>query len=95
MPMRLCLKLFASVVVLVLVLYGVRADDSVNAKLRALFPRFDADHNGALSPDEQAAAIADVKAKHGERWAEQVATLFKAAASADGKIGRASCRERV
>jgi len=95
MPMKLYLKLLAGLVVVGLLFYAVRADDSVNAKLRALFPRFDADHNGVLSPNEQAAAVEDVKTKHGDRWAEQVTALFKAAASPDGSVGEKKWKQRV
>ena len=64
------------------------ADDSINAKLLALFPQFDADHNKVLAPEEQARAVASVRKQFGDLWGRQVQSLFKAAAGADGIVTR-------
>ncbi len=72
-----------------------RADDSINAKLLALFPPFDADRNQVLSPEEQARAVASVHKQHGEFWSRQVQRLFKAAADAEGGVTQARWQERA
>lgn len=60
-------------------------DDAVTAKLRALFPRADADKDGQLSADEQARAVEFVKTTYGAPWAQQIEALFARAAK-DGTL---------
>ena len=76
-------------------LHVVRADDNVNAKLLAIFPQFDADHNAILSPEEQSQAIEFVRKKYGDTWAQEVQRLFKAAAASDGSVTRARWQEQA
>ncbi|MCX7008095.1 MAG: CocE/NonD family hydrolase [Kiritimatiellaeota bacterium] len=77
-----------------LALRAARTDDGVNAKLFALFPQFDADRSGTLSPEEQGRAVAAVRKQYGETWARQVQGLFKLAA-ADGVVSKARWREQA
>lgn len=64
--------------------------------LDALAQRFDADHDKALSPEEQEALIAFVKEKHGEQWAERLKRFLHAAdANQDGKIDLAEWTRAV
>jgi uncharacterized protein len=56
-------------------------------QLDGLAQKFDANHDQALSPDEQAAMIAFVKEKHGEPWADRLQRFLKAIdANHDGRI---------
>ena len=56
-------------------------------QLDALAQQFDADHDQALSPQEQAAMIAFVAEKHGEQWAGRLKRFFAAIdANHDGRI---------
>lgn len=59
-------------------------------QLDSLAQRFDADHDQALSPQEQEAMIAFVGEKHGEQWAGRLKRFFRAIdANHDGKINLA------
>lgn len=69
-------------------------DDAVAAKLRALFPRADADKNGQLSPEEQARAIEHVQASYGAQWSRQIELMFARAAK-DGFISAEDWRTVV
>ena len=71
------------------------ADESVNAKLHALFPRFDANRDAVLSAAEQASAVAAVRKQHGDYWAQQVQVLFKLAAANDGSVTLARWQEQA
>ncbi|MBM3858475.1 MAG: CocE/NonD family hydrolase [Verrucomicrobia bacterium] len=93
--MKIRLLLFAGLMVLALGSQAVGADDKVTARLRALFAQFDANRDGVLSPDEQIIILEVVNLSFGERWGEQVAQLFKAAASADGSISEAGWKQQV
>ncbi len=56
-------------------------------QLDSLAQRFDADHDQALSPQEQEAMIAFVGEKHGEQWAGRLKRFFHAIdANHDGRI---------
>ncbi|TAN36786.1 MAG: CocE/NonD family hydrolase [Verrucomicrobia bacterium] len=92
--LRLAAALMVLVCGLVMEACGVHADDSVNAKLLALFPQFDADHNGKLSSDEQAKTLAFVRKQYGAVWAQRVQALFKAAAD-DGSVLQARWQEKA
>jgi len=74
---------------------AARADENVNAKLRALFGQFDANRNHVLELSEQAAAVADVRTRYGAGWAQQVAALFKAAAAPDGSVSAMRWEQQV
>ncbi len=85
---------------LVLVLFGLTsccaaATDPAVAKMKALFPQFDADHNEALSPEEQTRAVTFVKTSHGEQWARRIQSLFARAAAADKTVGTAAWLKQV
>jgi len=56
-------------------------------QLDSLAQRFDADHDQALSPQEQEAMIAFVGEKHGEQWVGRLKRFFRAIdANRDGRI---------
>jgi hypothetical protein len=96
-PLRLFLALLPVLLVPVLALvpWRVSGDDAVAAKLLALFSQFDADHNGLLSPEEQARAVDQVKTTYGDKWAQQVQTMFGQAASPDKSISTANWSQQV
>src|SRR5258708_310602 len=71
------------------------AHDAVAAKMLALFPRFDADHNGALSPEEQASAVESVGKTYGDPWGRQVRTMFDHAAAVDKSVTAERWRQQV
>ena len=72
-----------------------RADDAVAAKMLALMPQFDADHNGALSPDEQARAVEDVRKTYGATWSEQISNMFGRAVAPDKSVTAARWEKEV
>ena len=78
-----------------LLLGGARAEESINAKLLALFPRFDANRDAVLSAAEQASAVAAVRKQHGDYWAQQVQVLFSLAAANDGNVTQARWQEQA
>ncbi len=61
------------------------ADEAVAAKMRALFPKADADQSGSLSLAEQARAVEFVKATYGAQWSRQIEVMFGRAAK-DGSV---------
>jgi predicted acyl esterase len=72
------------------------ADDAVNAKLLALFQQSDTNHDGTLSPEEQARAVESVKKIYGDQWAQQVQKMFAhAAAASDQSVSADSWRAEV
>ena len=71
------------------------SDDPVTTKMLALFGRFDADHDGVLSPDEQKVAITSVGKEFGDQWARQIEKMMAHAASADGTVSQASWEKQV
>jgi hypothetical protein len=71
------------------------ADDAGNAKLLALFPRFDADHSGALSSEEQAKAVESVRKIYGDQWARQIQKMFALAAAPDKSVTAENWRRQV
>lgn len=70
-------------------------DDAVASKLLALFPNFDADHNGFLSKEEQARAVESTQKTYGDHWAQQVQTMFSRAAAADGSVSAEAWKKQV
>ena len=71
------------------------ADEALAAKLRALFPQADVDHNNTLSTEEQAQAVEYVKKNHGEQWSRQIASMFSHAAAADKSVSSESWLKQV
>lgn len=61
-------------------------NDALAAKLRALFPKADMNHDEILSPEEQKQAVAFVKGTYGEMWAGQVSSMFGRAAAEDKTV---------
>ena len=61
----------------------------------ALMPQFDADHNGALSPDEQARAVEDVRKTYGATWSEQISNMFGRAVAPDKSVTAARWEKEV
>ena len=61
-------------------------EDTLALKLRALFPKADADHNDKLSAEEQAQAVGYVKTAYGEQWARQIEAMLSHAAAADKTV---------
>jgi len=80
---------------LVSAVWHLCADDQVTAKLLGLFPQFDADKNGVLSPQEQALAVDAVKKNYGEHWSMQVQRLLAHAATSDKSVTAESWRRQV
>lgn len=70
-------------------------EDPVAAKLLALFPRADADHDGALSSGEQANAIAQVRKSYGAGWGRQLEALFARAAPSHHPVTQESWQAQV
>ena len=52
------------------------ADEAVAARMRALFPKVDADQSGTLSEAEQARAVEFVKTTYGAQWSRQIEVMF-------------------
>ena len=73
----------------------VVATDPVAAKMKALFPQFDADHSAALSPEEQARAVTFVRNVHGEQWSQRIQNMFAHAAAPDRSVSAANWRTQV
>ena len=89
------MKHLLAILTVALSLVAARADDSVNARLLALFPHFDADHDALLSPAEQDQAVESVRSQYGETWARQVRTLFQAAATNGGAVAETRWQEQA
>ncbi len=87
--------LYATAYLVAFSLNTIRADEKVNAQLRALFPKYDSDRNSVLSQDEQAKAAESVKTLHGRSWERQVQALFKSAADSHGSVSSASWLKEV
>ena len=69
--------------------------DPVVAKMKALFPQFDADHSSTLSIEEQSQAVAFVRKAHGEQWSQRIQAMFDHAAAPDKSVSAASWRLQV
>jgi predicted acyl esterase len=74
---------------------GASAQDPAIAKLRALFPQADSDHNGSLSPLERTRAVELVQKVYGAQWARQVDDLFARAAAPDQSVSADHWRQQV
>ena len=87
----------AYVACVLFVLTSCRAEprDPVADRMRALFPQFDADRNGVLSPEEQARAEAQVLNAYGDAWSRRIRALFGRAASADRSVALAAWEGQV
>ena len=71
------------------------AADPVVAKMEALFPQFDADRSGALSPSEQALAVDYVKRAYDAEWSRRIGRMFSRAAAPDRSVSAAGWRGQV
>ena len=71
------------------------ADDALAAKLRALFPKADVDHNETLSSEEQAQAVEFVKKSYGDQWSRQIEGMLSSAAAADKSVSSESWLKQV
>lgn len=69
--------------------------DPVIEKMKALFPQFDADHNAALSTEEQARAVEFVKATYGGQWSQRIRGMFARATTADKAVSQTNWQTQV
>lgn len=81
--------------VLVLGLLRARADDQVAGRMRALFPRFDADRNRVLSPAEQTGAVAFVASQYGAGWSARIRRMFASSAGPEGGVAEERWEQAV
>lgn len=70
------------------------ADEAVAAKMRALFPKADADQSGSLSEAEQARAVEFVKTTYGVQWSRQIEVMFGRAGK-DGSVSAEAWQQAV
>ncbi len=63
--------------------------------MRQLFDRADVDHNGVLTPAEQAPALEYVKKAFGDEWSQRIGRMFAKAASADKSVSAENWRRAV
>jgi predicted acyl esterase len=89
------MRRFLALLLLAIASCHALADDAGAAKLLALFPKFDADHSGVLSPEEQTKAVESVKKIYGDQWAQQIRNMFASAAAADKSVSMESWRQQV
>lgn len=89
--MRPALRFLA---VVLLVSCHAHADEAVAAKMRALFPKADADQSGTLSEAEQARAVEFVKTTYGGQWSRQIEVMF-GRAQKDGAVSAEAWKEAV
>jgi predicted acyl esterase len=69
--------------------------DGVTAIMLALFGQYDADHNGVLSPQEQARTVDAVKSTYGPSWAARIQKMFARAASQNGSVTAEGWKKEV
>lgn len=91
LPVRAMKRFFVGACLLA-ALSAARADE-VNDRLLALFPKFDADRDQALSAGEQAKAIVFVRQKYGGVWSRRVEEMFRDASGAGGAVPRAKWQQ--
>ncbi|MBE2287890.1 MAG: CocE/NonD family hydrolase [Prosthecobacter sp.] len=70
------------------------ADEAVASKMRALFPKADADQSGTLSEAEQARAVEFVKTTYGGQWSRQIEVMFGRAGK-DGTVSAEAWQRAV
>lgn len=71
------------------------ADEALAAKMKALFPKADVDHDGLLSSTEQAQAAEHVKKVYGEQWSQKILGMFSLAAAADKTVSTEAWLKQV
>lgn len=75
--------------------FAASADEALAAKMKALFPKADADRDGVLSAIEQEQAADYVKMAYGEQWSQKILGMFSRAAAGDKTVSAEAWLKQV